>query len=68
MNTSIVRRVLGWLLALEGAFMLLPFVVGLIYREDNTWYFLGVGLAAVLLGLALAYKKAVSTVFYMRDF
>ena len=67
MNTSIVRRVLGWLLALEGAFMLLPFVVGLIYREDNTWYFLGVGLAAVLLGLALAYKKAVSTVFYMRE-
>lgn len=35
MNTSIVRRVLGWLLALEGAFMMLPFAVGLIYREDT---------------------------------
>ena len=67
MNTSIVRRVLGWLLALEGAFMMLPFAVGLIYREDTAWYFLGVGLLAVVLGLALSYKKAMSSVFYMRE-
>ena len=67
MNTSIVRRVLGWLLALEGAFMMLPFAVGLIYREDTAWYFLGVGLLAVVLGLALSYKKAISSVFYMRE-
>ena len=67
MNTSIIRRVLGWLLALEGAFMLLPFVVGLLYREDTAWYFLGVGAFSIVLGLALAYKKAASSVFYMRE-
>ena len=48
---------LGWLLALEGAFMLLPFVVGLIYREDTAWYFLGVGLASIVLGLGLSLQK-----------
>lgn len=67
MNTSIIRRVLGWLLALEGAFMLLPFVAGLLYREDTAWYFLGVGAFSIVLGLALAYKKAASSVFYMRE-
>lgn len=39
MNIRIVIYFLGWLLDFEGAFLLLPCLVGLIYREEDALYF-----------------------------
>ena len=39
MNIRIVIYFLGWLLNFEGAFLLLPCLVGLIYREEDALYF-----------------------------
>ena len=39
MNIKIIFRVLGLLMFVEGAFMLLPFIVSLIYGENDTMGF-----------------------------
>ena len=39
-NFRMLLRVIGWLLSIEALFMLVPFVVGLIYKETAAWKFL----------------------------
>ena len=42
-------RVIGWLLSIEALFMIIPFVVGLIYREPYAWrYLICIGITALL--------------------
>ena len=40
MNGSMIFYILGHVLRIEGVFMLLPALTGLIYRESNGLYFL----------------------------
>ena len=40
MNSSIVRYILGHVLKIEAALMVIPVVVGIIYREQATSAFL----------------------------
>lgn len=47
--------------------MLLPWVVGLIYREPCTWIFLVISLCSAAVGYLIVRKKPQSTVFYMRE-
>ncbi len=47
--------------------MFLPWVVGLIYREDSARVFLIVGICCSCAGLAATRKKPKRTVFYMRE-
>ena len=35
MNKSMIAYILGWILKLEGLFMLIPILVAVIYREHN---------------------------------
>ncbi len=67
MNRSIIRYILGWVLILEGAFMLLPWIVSLIYRERVGIYFLIIGLLSLLAGFLITRVKPTSTVFSMRE-
>ncbi len=67
MNKSMIRFILGWILVLEGIFLLLPWIVGLLYQEQVTWIFLKVGVVSALLGVLLTRKKPTHTVFYMRE-
>ena len=67
MNTSMIRYILGWVLAIEGAFMFLPCLVAVIYGESCGWYFAAVGTAAVLIGLCMIRKKPGSNIFYIRE-
>lgn len=67
MNFSIIRYILGWVLNFEGAFMLLPCIVALIYRESSGWSFLICSIVAGLLGLFMTRHKPKNSVFYARE-
>ncbi len=67
MNRSMIGYILGWVLILTGAFMLLPWIVGLIYRESVTWYFLLVAACSCLAGFIITRFKPKNTVFYRRE-
>ena len=57
MNISIIRYILGWVLAIEGGFMSLPCLVAVIYGESGGWYFAVIGTIAALTGLCMIRKK-----------
>ena len=67
MNRSIILYILGWILKLEGLFMLLPCFVALIYKEQAGWYLFGVAVVSFLLGVLITKRKPKSTIFYMRE-
>lgn len=67
MNLSMIRYILGCVLAVEGL-LLMPFsLVGLIYGENEGWWYLIVGACALLLGLLIVRKKPSSQVFYLKE-
>ena len=67
MNKSIIRFILCRVLQFEGAFLLLPCVVALIYREKEGYIFLMLALASFLLGTVGTFFKPASNVFYARE-
>ncbi len=67
MNIRAVIYVLGWILNIEGAFMLLPFFVSLIYSEPQGKAFLIVALVSILLGTLMIVKKPKNMVFYEKE-
>lgn len=67
MNTSIIRRVLGYVLLLEAAFLLLPCIVALIYNESQGIIYLAVSAACFAIGGLMALKKPASNVFYLKE-
>ena len=67
MNISIIRYILGWVLAIEGGFMFLPCLVAVIYGESGGWYFAVIGTLAALTGLCMIRKKPQSNIFYIRE-
>ena len=67
MNISIIRYILGWVLAIEGGFMSLPCLVAVIYGESSGWYFAVIGTIAALTGLCMIRKKPQSNIFYIRE-
>lgn len=67
MNLSIIRRILGYVLLLKGAFLLLPCVVALYYGESQGFSFLAVSGLCALVGFALAVKKPSNNVFYLKE-
>lgn len=67
MNRSIIRYILGCVLKIEAAFMLLPCIVAIVYREKQGFAFLIVGLISFLFGTVMTHKKAKSFVFYLKE-
>ena len=67
MNVSIIRYILGHIIKLEGFFMLLPCVFGLIFHEKELFTYLAVSVGCILLGSLLTLKKAKDTVFYLKE-
>ena len=54
MNISIILYTLGRVLAIESAFMVLPGIVAIIYRENNWWTYFVVALVGMLAGLLIS--------------
>ena len=67
MNFKAVKYILGCVLVIEGAFMLLPFTVGLIYGEQTGIPFLITALITAAAGAALALKKPKNMTFFARE-
>lgn len=53
MNYSMIIYILGYLLRFEAIFLILPTIVGFIYRETDAFVYLGLSLAIYLLGTLL---------------
>lgn len=67
MNYSIVLYILGCVLKFESAFLVLPALVGLIYREHASVFYLAVAVLCLILGVLLTHKKPRSTNLYTRE-
>ncbi len=67
MNYSIVLYILGCVLKFESAFLVLPALVGLIYREHASVSYLAVAVLCLILGVFLTHKKPRSTNLYTRE-
>ena len=67
MNISIILYTLGRVLAIESAFMVLPGIVALIYRENNWWTYFVVALVGMLAGLLVSLRKPKNTQFFAKE-
>ena len=68
MNKRLISYILGWILLVEGASMQLSTAVGLIYREWHFMkYFFYVGVALIILGVLLVFKKPKNNVMHLKD-
>lgn len=67
MNIKAIRYILGWVLNIEGAFMILPFFVSLIYGEKQGWSFLIVALLCAIIGTLSVLRKPKNMVVYEKE-
>lgn len=67
MNGSIIRKILGYVLILEGALLLLPCFVGLIYHESEYKTYLICAAVTFAIGALIAVKKTKNNVFYLKE-
>ena len=68
MNYGIIRYVIGWLMVVEGAFMLLPSLTSAVYKEGtDALIFLACAMVAAMIGALLVMKKPKTSTFYARE-
>ena len=68
MNSSMIRVILGHVLRIEAAFMLLPCLIALIYREKEGYIYLIVAGACALTGVIMsAIKKPTDSALYLKE-
>ncbi|MBQ5311263.1 MAG: TrkH family potassium uptake protein [Oscillospiraceae bacterium] len=68
MNYPVVFNIIGWLLCFDGAFMLIPALTGLIYRERTAVWFLPViAVCALIGGLMVLLIKPKKKTIYARE-
>ena len=67
MNKHVIRYTLGKMIRIEGLLMLLPALVGLIYREKTGLVYLATGLVIFILGHFLGKNKPKKDTIYPRE-
>lgn len=67
MNIPVIIYTLGRVIAIESAFMTLPGLVALIYRENVWWSYFLVALLGMLLGLLTSFKKPKNMQFFAKE-
>ncbi len=67
MNSGMVRFILSKILMIEGALLLLPVLVGGIYREKQALWFLLVAAVCMAVGLLFSRKKPTDQVFHLKE-
>ena len=67
MNGTMIIYMLGWVMNLEAAFMLLPCLTALIYRESAGFSFLIVAFALLIAGVLCTFRKPANKAFYARE-
>ncbi len=68
MNYSIILKIIGWVIQLEGVFFLLPALTGFLYRETkDALIYLSLGAVCILLGGLIRLHKVKKTTFYAKE-
>ena len=68
MNYLIIINILGWVLSLQGIFMLPPCLVGVIYKEyHDALIYLTFSILCTIVGFLFRRLKAKSSTFYARE-
>ncbi len=67
MNLSMIRYILGNVLAVEGLLMAPCSIIGYLYGEAEAEIYLIIGVCTLLIGLMLRWKKPENTVFYLKE-
>ena len=67
MNYRVIIYMLGWLLNFEGIFLMLPCLVGAIYREEDAVYFALTALVCLVTGFVITRFKPKSKSLYARE-
>ena len=67
MNYGVIIYILGALMKAEAVFLMFPFVVGLIYREDTAWSFLITAAICLVLGIVMSLKKPKKGGLYLKE-
>ncbi len=67
MNFRIISYILGWVLIIEGAFLLLPCLVGFGYGESAATAYLIGALLCVLVGMPCVVRKPKNMVFFVKE-
>ncbi len=67
MNGKMIGYILVRLMGMEGALLLLPMVVALLYREETWTCFLVVAVVLILVSLALGRKKPQNRTIYAKE-
>ena len=67
MNRKAIVYILGWVLNIEAAFLVLPFIVSMIYGETQGWAFLMVAAMCAVTGTLLMLKKPKNMVIYEKE-
>lgn len=57
MNIKMIRYIVGILIQMEAAFLLLPALTAVVYREASLWVFLGVALFCLIAGYLIRGSK-----------
>lgn len=67
MNYGVVFYILGKILEANAAFMMFPFVVGLIYGDKEAWCYLLTGAMCLIAGALMSLKKPSSGGLYLKE-
>lgn len=68
MNYSIILKILGWVIQLEGIFFLPPALTGFLYGEiTDGFVYLILGIVCIFAGSMIRIRKSVKTKFYAKE-
>lgn len=67
MNYSIIRTILGHVIRFEGAFLLIPVIIALIYGESSGIYFAVCGAVCLVVGTLMTHKKSGNRSFFAKE-
>lgn len=67
MNKKFILHIIGWILIFEAAFMLLPTIVAVIYKEAHGYSFLITIGICLLIGIPLSRLKPKNKVFFAKE-
>lgn len=67
MNFSMVSYLLGWIVLCEGALLVLPLIVAMLYLESAAQAFLITSALCIGIGLVLVRRKPQNRVFFLRE-
>lgn len=67
MNYSIIFYIMGWILNFEAAFMIMPCIVAVLYRESAGWSFVITMVVCLAIGIPLVLRKPKNEIFYTAE-